>query len=70
MQNQLNGANGNLRPRAVHVVTSDLAVVLMRGQLQFLRQQGFDVTLVSSPGKWLDIVGQTEDVGIIAAPMA
>jgi len=42
----------------------------MRGQLQFLRQQGFDVTLVSSPGKWLDIVGQTEDVGIIAAPMA
>jgi len=70
MQNQLNGANGNLRPRAVHVVTSDLAVALLKGQLQFLRQQGFDVTLISSPGKWLDILSQTEHVRILSVPMA
>jgi glycosyltransferase involved in cell wall biosynthesis len=50
-------------------VTSDLAVALMRGQLQFLQQQGFDVTLISSPGKWLDTVGQTEHVRIIGVPM-
>ena len=60
----------NPRPRVVHVVTSDLAVALMRGQLQFLQQQGFDVTLISSPGKWLDTVGQTEHVRIIGVPMA
>ena len=59
----------NPRPRVVHVVTSDLAVALMRGQLQFLQQQGFDVTLISSPGKWLDAVGQTEHVRIIGVPM-
>src|SRR5258705_10422010 len=60
----------NPRPRVVHVVTSDLAVALMRGQLQFLRQHGFDVTLISSPGKWLDTVGQTEHVRIVGGPMA
>src|SRR5258705_6409694 len=60
----------NPRPRVVHVVTSDLAVALMRGQLQFLQQRGFDVTLISSPGKWLDTVGQTEHVRIVGVPMA
>ena len=60
----------NPRPRIVHVVTSDLAVALMRGQLQFLQQQGFDVTLISSPGRWLDTVGLTEHVRIVGVPMA
>ena len=50
------------RPRVVHVVTSDLAVALMRGQLQFLQQQGFDGTLISSSGKWLDAAGQMENI--------
>ena len=70
MRNHPNGAEGNLRPRAVHVVTSDLAVVLMQGQLQFLRHKGFDVTLISSPGKWLATLGSAEGVQIIELPMA
>jgi glycosyltransferase involved in cell wall biosynthesis len=61
---------GTLRPRAVHVVTSDLAVVLMQGQLQFLRHKGFDVTLISSPGKRLSTMGRKEGVQIIELPMA
>ena len=57
-------------PRVVHVVTSDLAVKLMRGQLRYLQHNGFDVTLVCSPGKWLDAVGRMEGVQIIELPMA
>jgi glycosyltransferase involved in cell wall biosynthesis len=57
-------------PRVVHVVTSDLAVKLMRGQLRYLQHNGFDVTLICSPGKWLDAVGRMEGVQIIELPMA
>jgi glycosyltransferase involved in cell wall biosynthesis len=60
----------SLRPRVVHVVTSDSAVVHMRGQLQYLQHNGFDVTLICSPGKWLDSVGRMESVQIIELPMA
>jgi glycosyltransferase involved in cell wall biosynthesis len=58
------------RPRVVHVVTSDLAIKLMRGQLQYLQHDGFDVTLICSPGKWVDSVGRMESVRIIELPMA
>jgi glycosyltransferase involved in cell wall biosynthesis len=60
----------SLRPRVVHVLTSDLAVVLMRGQLQYLQHNGFDVTLICSPGKWLDALGRIETAQIIELPMA
>jgi len=59
----------NLRPRLVQVVTSDLAVSLVRGQLRFLQQQGFDVTLVCSPGKWLSAIATEENVQVIELPM-
>ena len=58
------------RPRVVHVVTSDLAIKLMRGQLQYLQLNGFDVILICSPGKWVDSVGRLEGVHIIELPMA
>ena len=59
----------SLPPRVVHVVTSDLAVVLMRGQLRFLQRSGFDVAVISSPGKWLHEAAQTEGVQTIEVPM-
>jgi glycosyltransferase involved in cell wall biosynthesis len=58
------------RPKLVHLVTSpQTARAFLRGQLAFLREQGFDVTLVSAPGPDLDYVGQTEGVATIAVPM-
>jgi glycosyltransferase involved in cell wall biosynthesis len=42
----------------------------MRGQLQFLQQHGFDVTLICSPGEWLEALGRTQNVQIIEVPMA
>jgi glycosyltransferase involved in cell wall biosynthesis len=60
----------SLRPHVVHVVTSDLAVKLMQGQLQYLQYNGFDVSLICSPGKWLDAIGRMEGAEIIELPMA
>lgn len=58
-----------VRVGVMHVVTSDLAVVLMRGQSRFLQNNGFDVTVISSPGKWLDEAAQTEGIRTIPVPM-
>ncbi|WP_456970684.1 glycosyltransferase family 4 protein [Geodermatophilus sp. SYSU D00815] len=43
---------------------------LLRGQLAFLREEGFDVVLVSSPGPLLDAVGRREGVRTIGIPMS
>jgi glycosyltransferase involved in cell wall biosynthesis len=59
-----------VRPRVIHVVTSALTVPLMRGQVQYLQNNGFDVTVISSPGKWLDAVAQIEGVQVIGVPIA
>jgi glycosyltransferase involved in cell wall biosynthesis len=58
------------QPRVAHVVTSDLALLLMRGQLQYLQHNGFDVTLICSPGEWLDTLGRMEGVQIIELSIA
>jgi glycosyltransferase involved in cell wall biosynthesis len=42
----------------------------MRGQLQFLQQHGFDVTLICSPGEWLELFGRTQGVQVIEVPMS
>jgi glycosyltransferase involved in cell wall biosynthesis len=62
-------AGGSLRPGVVHVVTSDLALILMRGQLQYLQRRGFDVTVISSPGKWLDEAAQVENIRTVRVRM-
>ena len=41
--------------KVVHVVTVSKSIKLMVGQLEYLQQQGFNVTVISSPGykMWL-----------------
>jgi glycosyltransferase involved in cell wall biosynthesis len=56
-------------PRLLYVVTSDLALALLRGQLRYLQSKGFDVTIISSPGKRLDEAAQIENVRTIGVPM-
>jgi glycosyltransferase involved in cell wall biosynthesis len=58
------------QPRVAHVVTSDRALLLMRGQVQYLQRLGFDVTLICSPGAWLDALGRMEGVQIIELSIA
>jgi glycosyltransferase involved in cell wall biosynthesis len=48
-------------------VTAD---VLLRGQLAFLREAGFDVTVIASPGEALERVGKREGVRTVGVEMA
>lgn len=60
-----------MRPRLVYLVTHSVtANLLLRGQLSFMRNAGFDVTLVGSPGRDFEAVAAREGVETIALPMA
>ena len=58
------------RPRLVQVVTvPGSAWALMRGQLSYLRERGFDVTVISAPGLNLQRTAEREGVSVIPVPM-
>jgi glycosyltransferase involved in cell wall biosynthesis len=54
----------------MQVGTADLSISLMRGQLKFLREAGFEVSVVSSPGPKLYAVAADEGVEAYPVPMA
>jgi len=53
----------------MHVVTASMTTRLMRRQLSFLREAGFEVTIVSSWGPELNAVAGQEQVASAAVPM-
>lgn len=58
------------RTRLCYITTHAMsAEFLMRGQLAFLREQGFDVTLIASPHESLAAVAEREGVTIVPIPM-
>ncbi len=58
------------RTRLCYITTHAMsAEFLMRGQLAFLREQGFDVTLIASPHESLSAVAEREGVSVIAIEM-
>ncbi len=58
------------KPRLVYVVTASLNLTLIRGQLRYLREAGFDVMVVSGPGRELDDAAAREGAQTVAVPMA
>ncbi|MFV1965105.1 MAG: glycosyltransferase family 4 protein [Pirellulaceae bacterium] len=58
-----------LRPRLCYVVTHSMSTCFLRGQLAAMRASGFDVTLLTSPGKELDGLRRREQVAIHTIPM-
>lgn len=62
---------GGGRPgRVVYGMTiAQSAAALLRGQLGWFREQGWDVHLVTSPGRLLDVVEQRERVTVHPLPM-
>ena len=59
-----------LGPRLVLAVTHPMtARYLLRGQVRFLRRQGFDVWVVTSPGPDLDHFREGESVPVVTLPM-
>jgi len=57
-------------PRVLHVATSAMSLKLMQGQLAFLRESGFEVMVITSPGKELRAVGRSEGIETFSVPMA
>jgi len=58
------------RPRLVYVVTLPAtARILLKGQLAFMRRNGFDVTIIASPGPDLETVAKREGVRVVDLPM-
>lgn len=58
-------------PRLVYVVTHAVSAnTLLRGQLSFMRESGFEVTLISAPGPDLDDAARREGVASSAVAMA
>lgn len=58
------------KPKLVYVVThTKSARCFLDGQLAFMREHGFDVFLIGSPGEGLDQISQREGVTTIAVPM-
>lgn len=60
---------GGRVPRLLYAVTAPESTSFFQGRLAYLRQQGFDVHLVSSPGSELLRTGQQERIAIHALPM-
>jgi glycosyltransferase involved in cell wall biosynthesis len=60
----------NRRPRVCVVVTSHItAVTFLKGYLSFLRESGWDVALVCSPGPGLEAFAREEGVRVHTVPM-
>ncbi|MFA1822246.1 glycosyltransferase family 4 protein [Virgibacillus oceani] len=57
------------KTKVVHMVTASTSVGLMKGQLSYLVNLGFDVTIISSSGKELEGVRVKENVNIKAINM-
>ena len=58
------------RPRLVYLTTHPVtAALFLRGQLTFMRESGFDVTVIASPGPDLEVVREREGVDVVAVPM-
>ncbi len=62
-------SRGNHLTRLCYVVTNSWATSYLAGQLAYLRSQGFEVTLITSPGKELDAFQRKEGVESVRVPI-
>ncbi len=57
------------RVSVLHAVTDSLSTVLLRGQLAYLKANGFDPALLCNPGRESDQIGAEEGYPIYGVPM-
>jgi glycosyltransferase involved in cell wall biosynthesis len=53
----------------LHAVTSSLSLVVLRGQLRYLKASGFHPAVLSAPGAFVDETRQQESVPVFVIPM-
>ena len=55
--------------KILHVTTIPMSLTFLRGQVGYMRERGFDVRAVSSPGEDLDAFEREEAIPVYAVPM-
>ncbi|MGQ9919900.1 MAG: glycosyltransferase family 4 protein [Desulfobacca sp.] len=63
-------AQDRRHPLLIHVTTMPETFTFFRGQIAFLREQGFVVQAVSSPGPLLEATAAREQIPVSAVPMS
>ena len=61
-------AGGPGKPRILYLITDPISTRLLRGQLAYLREHGWDVELASAPGAELHAFGESEGVVVHELP--
>ena len=56
--------------RIVHVFTVPLSLILLRGQVRFMRDRGHEIIVVTAPGPELDAFGEREGVRVQGIEMS
>ncbi|MBC7174018.1 MAG: glycosyltransferase, partial [Polyangiaceae bacterium] len=56
--------------RLFHVTTVPLSLRFLRGQVAFMKERGYEVHAVSSPGALLESFGDEEGIRVHAVPMS
>jgi glycosyltransferase involved in cell wall biosynthesis len=60
----------SVKPRLVRITTVPVSLrLLLKGQMKYMKEQGFEVIMISSPGPDAEMVEQQEDCEIITLPM-
>jgi len=57
------------RPRIAYIVTDSISISLLGKQITVLRDRGFDVTVISNPGRHLERQKATSGVSAIGVPI-
>lgn len=57
------------RTLVLHAVTSSISLWLLRGQLRYLSQAGFETAVVCSPGPQVEATQAAEGVPVHRVPM-
>jgi glycosyltransferase involved in cell wall biosynthesis len=66
------GPEGSPAPewRLVHVATDPTSLSFLRGQVGYMRERGFAIHAIASPGEYLQTFSAAEGVPVSAVPMA
>lgn len=55
--------------RLVHVTTVPISLIFLRGQIEFMRERGFAISAISSPGRGLELLDESERLEVYTVEM-
>jgi glycosyltransferase involved in cell wall biosynthesis len=60
----------SVKPKLIRITTVPISLrLLLKGQMRFMKEHGFEVVMISSPGEDADLVEQQEECEMIVLPM-